>query len=65
MDSIECTCGGKHKIYNRSLHNKTKKHLTHLDNLKQNNLNFKGIEERLQKIELTLDEIKEKTINGC
>ena len=65
MDSIICICGGKHKIYNKSLHNKTIKHLTHIQNLKENNLNLKTIEERLNKIEMNLEEIKEKTINGC
>jgi hypothetical protein len=64
MDSINCICGGKHKIYNKSLHNKTIKHTSFIQNLKENNLSLKGIEERIKNIELTLDEIKEKTISS-
>ena len=65
MEIIKCICGGKHKGYNKSIHNKTIKHITFMNNLNDHNTSIKIIEERLNKVELTLDEIKEKTINGC
>ena len=65
MDTVQCICGGKHKGYNKSIHNKTIKHITFINQVSDYNNSIKIIEERLNKVELSLDEIKEKTINGC
>ena len=65
MDTIQCICGGKHKGYNKSIHNKTIKHITFMNNVSQYNISVKNIEDRMNKVEMTLEEIKDKTINGC